>query len=67
VAAAQNIDDLMKYYASDAVLYEGIVPDIFRGAAAIRENFAKQLEGVKSIKIESRNSRLRAAAVWLCV
>jgi ketosteroid isomerase-like protein len=56
LAEAQTVDQIMPFYAAadSTVVFDGFEPGVFRGPKAIAENFAAQLAGDKSVKIDFR-------------
>lgn len=52
VASAEKGDDLAPYYAPGVVLFDGQLPDVYRGKETLLKNFSAQLANMKSIKVE---------------
>ncbi len=60
LARAQTLTEAMKFYEPDRalVLYDSQTPDVFHGFAAVSKNFAAQLAGMKSFKVEFEELRV---------
>ncbi len=49
-ANAQTVDEVLAFYAPDALVFDGFYPGVYRGTKEIREGFAPQYATVKSLK-----------------
>jgi ketosteroid isomerase-like protein len=50
-----------QFYTSDALLYDGLAPGVCRGLGEIKAAFARQLNGVASVKTDFRERHVDVA------